>query len=167
MGHLRSIKRSLDRARGGIESVRRRGRNRKGKHADVGEIDPKMSEILLAYAAEFLDLSESLEMDHDVLQIAAFCWNLSYMPDAEATAFLEKELLSKLGSGRRAQQYREFINAMVVRRCKMYPHVWRIIVDWELTDEGGGQARLLVSSMPIEGEVVSFQEPKHSQRGDG
>lgn len=167
MGHLRSIKRSLDRARGGIEFVRRRGRNRKGKHADVGEIDPKMSEILLSYAGVLLDSSESLERDHRVLHMAAFTWNLSHMPDAEATAFLEEELFSKLGATRQVQEFRELINAMVARRREMYPHVRRIIVDWELTDEGDGQARLLVASMPIEGEGVSFEAPERSQRGDG
>ncbi|MEW6662553.1 MAG: hypothetical protein ACOY9Y_14450 [Bacillota bacterium] len=109
-----------------------------GKVTFVHGMKEKMSEVLLDFAAPFLDgLDEPKEMEK-VISFAAVVWNLSLLPEDQQKNGM-KEIADIFGQG--GQEYRNvgmfMTEVLLERKKKFFPNNKRLIINYEFGFKNG------------------------------
>lgn len=109
----------------------------------------KMSKVILDYATPLSKHSTTLESMSYAVSYAILIWNLSLLPEADIEA--SKSRLYKVMQNISNISFNEvdqIVEMMLERRHKEFGHINRIIVYYDITEDGG-EYRLDISSHEI------------------
>jgi hypothetical protein len=107
----------------------------------------RVSEILMEFAEPWLDHVETDDQRRVVISIAVLAWNLARLPDSERRDAKNLEMAEKVGEAGMS-----ILNEMIARKLILYPEEKRIILDFEITADGG-RMRVDVATSPSPEEI--------------
>lgn len=109
----------------------------------------KMSEIILDFAQPLLDVAQSAEDQHKMISMAIILWNLAFLPDEKQKEVIE-ELVHpfQVGSAneKRSEEIEQVVTYFIKRKKILYPHVNRMILDFECIETSRGFHLNVISS---------------------
>ena len=118
----------------------------------------KMSDILLAYAAPFLDTIETASKAEyeKAIMISMTLWNCAIIQNggAKESKKIEKMLKSLMPDA----ESRNVMKYMLERKQQMYPDNKRMMMNYELTEISDGFHLSVASTMPEEKTHKTFTE---------
>jgi len=104
----------------------------------------KMSAVLEAFVAPYLDVAPTKEDFNKLLAIAIVAWNMSLLPESDRKKHIEKALNNfpkeTRGDGR------EILKDLIERKEQFFSEYRRFIMDYELTEAGMGYDLTVVST---------------------
>lgn len=111
---------------------------------------PKLSEVLLDYAAPLMKKANSESGEKSAITLSICYWNASILPSGEAREQIEP-LLDGLADGdlELKKDMLEIFTVMQARKLALYAHDRRFVIDYSLTEDDDG-LHLQVASVPME-----------------
>ncbi len=132
----------------GPKALARRVRERFPQHELVvgqSRDGVRMSEVLEQFIAPYRDWADTEEALHRLLVTAIAAWNIAIFPDQEQNVQLEK-FIGLLPEEVR-ENGREIVKEMIERKKKHFARYRRMILDYELVDEGAEYRLHVVSTL--------------------
>lgn len=105
----------------------------------------KMSEVLEAFIAPYMEFADTEESFEKLVTIAVIAWNTSLLPRTAQTKAIN-DLLISLPPETRADA-KSIVRDLMRRKRKYFGKIRRAIIDFEVIDTGDG-FRLTVASTP-------------------
>jgi hypothetical protein len=114
----------------------------------------KMSEVLEAFIAPYMEFAETEESFRKLVTIAAVAWNTSLLPRNGQTKAIN-DLLQSLPPEAQADT-KSIVRELIQRKKRYFGKIRRAVIDFEIADTRDG-FHLMVVSTP---ENVSDQRPE-------
>ena len=110
---------------------------------------PKMSEVLKAFVAPYLELADSREATEKILQLGVLAWNLSFLPDEKQRETLDDLVHQVVPEAKRqdTEDLALMMATLIARKKAHFAEHEGYIVDFELTDRGEDYHLAVVSTM--------------------
>ncbi|MGC9393594.1 MAG: hypothetical protein ACP5J4_01920 [Anaerolineae bacterium] len=105
----------------------------------------KMSEVLEAFIAPYMEFADTEESFEKLVTIAVIAWNTSLLPRTAQTKAIN-DLLTSLPPETRADA-KAIVRDLIRRKRKQFGKIRRAIIDFEVVDTGDG-FHLTVASTP-------------------
>jgi len=112
---------------------------------------PKISEMIAAYAGDFIAMGEGIEERQEYLNCAASAWNIAYLNkrkrEREIKRYMKK--YRKLNPTHNKQDCRdteENLRLLIKQKLKLYPNVRIQVMGATIEQAGGGKDRITVIS---------------------
>jgi hypothetical protein len=113
-----------------------------------GELELKMSEVILHLAEDLLDSARNKSHIEKAITIACMAWNLAILFDPEQQEEKLEEFLNKIKDVQGRQDTRDIINSLIQKKHDLYPNIHRIILDFELVGDKNNFHLNIVSTIP-------------------
>lgn len=99
----------------------------------------KMSEIILEFAQELLDLAKSYREKESILMLAIVAWNIAVMANYDTNSVIShiEDFLRTLGFKRNSEEKEAVVSillALVEKKRAKFPDVHRYIIDFEVKE---------------------------------
>ena len=95
----------------------------------------KMSDIIIDYASELLDLTQTPEENETIIMLAIIAWNIALLDEEEQQKeignFLNKRLKLKKNS-KDWKQITDILQMLVAKKVAEYPTINRFIVSYDI-----------------------------------
>ena len=108
----------------------------------------KMSELIINYASDYINLGDTLEEKQSYLNAACSAWNIALLKKEERQKALDNfiEHYKKINPGADdADNARHDMELLIKEKIRLYPNVKKIIAGAEIINDKG-QDRIVVAS---------------------
>jgi hypothetical protein len=135
---------------GGLRKLRRRGLGSRYEVEPLRNRDiyagRKLSEVLLDFAAPFLDIVDD-DYFETIVKFAALCWNLSFLPDGERQKELE-HIINEIGitDPLFRTNFEDHARMLLRRKQEFFAKDRRFIVNFKIVEEGDDYHLFVMSS---------------------
>ena len=123
---------------------KRTAESKKGKNL-------KMSEMILDYAADFIELGDTIDQKQSYLNTACVAWNISLMTEKKrqkaVKQFIEQYKADNPGI-EDTQSVRHDVELLIKEKLRLYPNEKRSIMTAKITDDGDKE-RIIIASVPL------------------
>lgn len=138
-----------------VNRLKNRVHNKLGKDFILhdGSSKIKMSEVILDLGHEILELAKTTSECKKVIDITCIAWNLSVLSSVEKEELLTN-FLNKIHEKAREDTF-ELLSTLIDKKNPDYPHINRVIVDYEVLDDKGN-IHLNVMSIVPESELAEL-----------
>jgi hypothetical protein len=99
-----------------------------------GEIS--MSDAISQLIEPYKDDAPDYKAFRTLVTFGCTAWNASILPQDQRTEMLEKVLAALTAGKKDHAEMLEFVNELMDRKKRLFPHVTRMIVDFKVTDRG-------------------------------
>ncbi|MCI5122275.1 MAG: hypothetical protein D3908_14025 [Candidatus Electrothrix sp. AUS4] len=98
----------------------------------------RMSDVIENFAEPLLTDCRSDDDIKKVIQFAVVVWNLTMFPEDEQDKRIQEfaETLCPPGNTDQINETKIFINSLIKRKKELFPHIQRIVVDYQLSGSG-------------------------------
>jgi len=123
--------------------------------------NPKMSEILLEYASDYIGMGVTIEEKRHYLDSAVLAWNLSCFPEVEREKQMQASVkkLETLNPGsKNVEILKHNLEILIQKKLTEFPGVKKLIVNAEISIVAGKEC-LYVASTDFQQSDVSLPEP--------
>jgi hypothetical protein len=107
----------------------------------------KMSEVIVEFAEPLLDAARDDREYRNALGLAIVAWNVSLLPERMWTATLPKHLRELASEEDVADDLGHLLTGLIHRKERFYPHVRRLVLDYEITRSSGDRRLDVVSTL--------------------
>ncbi|MFH1936316.1 MAG: hypothetical protein ABIK52_01980 [Bacteroidota bacterium] len=116
-------------------------------------IPRKVSEMVIAFAEDYIQLGETLEQKQNYLNAACAAWNIAVLPKTQRTFALENFLReyrvdNPNATATEIESIRHDMELLIRKKLRQFPNVKRAIVKARIT-EGEEKDRITVTSKNI------------------
>ena len=142
--------RTQDVIQNSLHHLRHRVQSNMGKQFIVheGELPIKMSEVILELADELLEMAETKSEYKKVIDITCIAWNLTILSEREKQNLLET-LFNKVDDEAQ-QDIRDVLSSLMEKKNRLYPHINRLILDYDFVRNKQNFHLNVVSVLPKE-----------------
>jgi hypothetical protein len=109
----------------------------------------KLSEMVINFAGDYIDLGETLESKQSYLNGACIAWNISLLPEGERKDaidfFIEQYKTSNPGIDD-TENVRKDIETLIEEKLQLYPNERRGIVNAKIVEDANGKRHVIVAS---------------------
>jgi hypothetical protein len=119
----------------------------------------KMSEIILEFAEDILELAKTTKEKKTIIEMACFAWNLAFLKEINEGEY-ELQLThlfddSHIPNHKKRTYLYDIISTLVERKIQDYPFINRFIIDYQLRGSGKNISLSVASTFsPTEEEDI-------------
>src|SRR3990167_8419238 len=114
-----------------------------------GQLEVKMSEVILHLAEELLEYATSKQDSNKAITVTCAAWNLAIFPDEKQQKEINN-LIAGIDDEQGKQDTRDIINAIIDKKNRYYPNIKRMIVDFDLQGDHNNLRLNIASTVPEE-----------------
>lgn len=126
-------------------------KSRLKKENRMSEPTKKMSEMVMEFASDYINMGDTLEKRQSYLNSACTAWNISILDEQTRPVALEKYLKKYLALNpgiEDAKNLKEDMLLLIQEKLRLFSEIKKIIVDAELKMVDGKQVVTVASTNP-------------------
>ena len=125
------------------------GKKSRSKRLSKVASTAKISEMVAAFASDYINMGETMEKKQSYLNSACTAWNIAILDERERSTRLEEylSLYQRLNPDvNDVEEFRHDMELLIQEKLRLFPHVEKVIMSAEIKEIDGKQIVSIAST---------------------